>query len=551
MNRQILQNRYGVLALLGQGGMGAVYKARDLRLNTFVAIKELLPPPGLAPEMLTRLRAQFAQEANVLARLNHPHLVTVNDYFEEGGKSYLVMRFVDGVSLADCIAREGTIPEAQVLIWATQILDALAYCHAQRVLHRDVKPQNIIIRPDGCAVLVDFGLVKLWNPADPQTRTAIRGAGTPEYAPPEQYSQRGGHTDPRSDIYSLGATLYHALVGRAPLSVTDRMAFPQQFKTPQQLNGLITANTDQVIQRAMALPQDARWSSAAAMATVLRGTVPSGLAVTPTSPAPRRVSLWFWGAGATVVLVVLAIGSSLLGRASAPASSATTMPEPTRLVASEATSTRAATPDLSPTAELLVPPHTATFTTEPTANSTVMAEPTASPTVAPTFTSAPTETPAATVTPSCPTVQGPFAVMWDQEQSRLGCARGDAFGGLIAEETFERGKMFWREPIDTAQALVLFNNGTWRIFTHTPYVEGSPEFSCVDANTPAQCPPTPKRGFGMMWCDIAEIRNGLGNALDCERGYQGSMQQFELGSALRTDTGQVYVFYSDGSWRRW
>ncbi|MBN2405762.1 MAG: hypothetical protein JXE06_09300, partial [Coriobacteriia bacterium] len=111
--------------------------------------------------------------------------------------------------------------------------------------------------------------------------------------------------------------------------------------------------------------------------------------------------------------------------------------------------------------------------------------------------------------------------------------------------------MFWREPIDTAQALVLFSNGGWRIFKHAPYVEGSPEFPCADANTPAQCPPTPKRGFGTMWCDIPEIRSGLGRALDCERGYTGSLQLFERGSALRTDTGSIYVFYADGQWERW
>jgi hypothetical protein len=120
----------------------------------------------------------------------------------------------------------------------------------------------------------------------------------------------------------------------------------------------------------------------------------------------------------------------------------------------------------------------------------------------------------------------------------------------MAEENFEGGKMFWREPIDYAQALVLFNNGTWRIFEHSPYVEGSPEFTCPDENTPPVCPPTPKRGFGMMWCNIPEIRRGLGRAIDCERGYQGVMQQFERGFMLQTDSGSVYVFYADSRWER-
>jgi hypothetical protein len=108
--------------------------------------------------------------------------------------------------------------------------------------------------------------------------------------------------------------------------------------------------------------------------------------------------------------------------------------------------------------------------------------------------------------------------------------------------------MFWREPLDSSQVLVLYSNGTWKLYGHPPFVEGGPEFACVDANTPAQSPPTPKRGFGAAWCDIPEIRGGLGNAIDAEHDYQGDMQSFNQGFALRTDTGTVYVFYTDGRW---
>ena len=243
---QLLQNRYRIVKMLGQGGMGAVYRAWDTRLNIPVAVKELVPQPGLDAPMLSRLRQQFTQEAQTLARLDHPHLVTVSDYFEEGGKSYLVMKYVEGEELAERIERAGAIDEAQVRTWAEQLLAALAYAHKQGVLHRDVKPQNVVITPEGGAVLVDFGLVKLWDPDDPRTRTAIRGAGTPEYAPPEQYSQHAGHTEPRSDIYSLGATLYHALTGQAPPSATDRMAYPQSFQPPRALDRRIGAWMDEV-----------------------------------------------------------------------------------------------------------------------------------------------------------------------------------------------------------------------------------------------------------------------------------------------------------------
>ena len=183
----ILQNRYRIVSLLGQGGMGAVYRAWDMRLNVPVALKEMVPQPGLDSQTLAQLRQQFQQEANILARLNHPHLVRVTDFFEEENNAYLVMDFVEGESLADRIARQGALPETEVLSWAGQLLDALSYCHARGVIHRDIKPQNVVIRPDGRAVLVDFGLVKLWDPSDPRTRTVMRGMGTPEYAPPEQY----------------------------------------------------------------------------------------------------------------------------------------------------------------------------------------------------------------------------------------------------------------------------------------------------------------------------------------------------------------------------
>ncbi len=358
---ETLQNRYQIVDLLGQGGMGAVYRARDTRLRISIAIKELLPQPGLDAETLSHLRGQFEQEAQILARLDHPHLVNVTDYFDEGGRAYLVMKFIEGESLADYIAREGALPEAQVLTWAGQILEALTYCHAQRILHRDIKPQNIVIQPDGSAVLVDFGLVKLWDPADPRTRTAIRGAGTPEYAPPEQYSGQGGHTDPRSDLYSLGATLYQALTGQVPPAVTDRMAFPQRFKTPRELNGRVSPETDGVIQRAMALPIDERWASAGQMAAAL----PVGSAVDPgrpEQPAPRRRGLpvWIWGGGALLLLALLALGAlatGLLGGGGTP----TAVAGVTRSDLDASSVTPKATPVVAESATPTVEPPTATL----------------------------------------------------------------------------------------------------------------------------------------------------------------------------------------------
>ena len=297
----VLQNRYRVVSLLGQGGMGAVYRAWDLRLEVPVALKEQLPQPGLDAGMLAQLRQQFKQEAVTLARLSHPHLVRVTDFFEERGNAYLVMEFLEGESLADRIAREGRLPEAQVLAWAQQLLDALVYCHGQGIVHRDIKPQNILLRPDGRAVLVDFGLVKLWNPNDPQTRTALRGMGTPEYAPPEQYGQRGQTTDPRSDLYSLGATLYHALTGQAPPTASDRIADPELFHPVRTLNPQVSATTDAALLRALEPARQKRWSTASEMASAFESEITVPVSPRPTAPPPQSASARSGGSGTAVM----------------------------------------------------------------------------------------------------------------------------------------------------------------------------------------------------------------------------------------------------------
>ncbi len=282
---KVLQERYRIVTPLGQGGMGAVYRAWDLRLKVPVAVKEMQPQPGLDAAMLEGLRHQFEQEAAILARLSHANLVRVTDYFEEAGFAYLVMGYVDGQSLADVIAQQGAQPEARVIGWAQQLLDALDYCHDQGVVHRDIKPQNIIIKSDGRVVLVDFGLVKLWDPTDPRTKTVMRGMGTPEYAPPEQYGASADHTGPPSDIYSVGATLYHALTGQAPPTATERMALPEKFAPLSRLVPSINPQTERVVMRALSLPQADRWHSARAMKVALTsGGVREERAAPPAPP---------------------------------------------------------------------------------------------------------------------------------------------------------------------------------------------------------------------------------------------------------------------------
>jgi serine/threonine protein kinase len=249
----ILQNRYRVGSLLNRGGMANIYRGWHLTLSIPIAIKEMMPPSNISPHKLMELREQFRQEAALLARLEHPNLVDVLDFFRQGNSLYLIMDLVQGESLTDRIEREGALPQKQVLKLAYQLLDALQYCHEQGVIHRDVKPSNIIIQPDGHPILVDFGLVKLWDPDKPDTEPGLQGIGTPEYAPPEQYGMQPGHTDPRSDIYGLGATLYHALTGQAPMTAADRTAAVSPFEPPHTLNPNVSSEVSAVIAKSLSL----------------------------------------------------------------------------------------------------------------------------------------------------------------------------------------------------------------------------------------------------------------------------------------------------------
>lgn len=282
---QILNNRYRILEPLGRGGMGSVFKGRDDTLNRFVAIKELRTDPGSSPQVRAQVQQQFLQEAQVLANMHHPCLPRVTDFFMADGNEYLVMDFVDGQSLSSLQAqREGKpFEEAQVLGWARQLLDALAYCHARGVIHRDIKPHNLILTPDGRIVLVDFGLAKLVGPnQDQQTKAVLRGLGTPEYAPPEQYESTAGHTDPRSDIYAVGATLYHLLTGAPPPTAAQRMARPNIFVLPSTWHSTISPATQAAVLRALRIPQVERFGSVGDMQAAL---FPAGTSLFGLPPA--------------------------------------------------------------------------------------------------------------------------------------------------------------------------------------------------------------------------------------------------------------------------
>ncbi len=261
----VLHARYRILAPIGQGGMGAVYRAADLRLEGRIcAVKEILTAPDLPPELQAQAQQQFYREASILARLDHPNLPKVSDYFTEGGREYLVMDYVAGPDLRQVLEearRAGQmLEEERVLGWAMQLCDALSYLHSQDppILHRDIKPSNIKETARGFIKLVDFGLVKLLTPDDARTITVLQGRGTVAYTPLEQYGGDTGHTDPRSDIYALGATLYHLLTGQPPADARERFLRPESLIPPRTLNPRISPTTERAILAAMAMHPDDR-----------------------------------------------------------------------------------------------------------------------------------------------------------------------------------------------------------------------------------------------------------------------------------------------------
>ena len=267
----ILQGRYRIVRQLGQGGMGAVYEAIDQRLDTTVALKETL----FSDE---RLRKQFEREARLLARLHHPALPRVSDHFSEADGQFLVMQFIPGDDLSEMMTRKrAPFPANQVLTWADQLLDALDYLHTQdpQIVHRDIKPQNLKLTSRGQIILLDFGLAKGQAGEISRVTTAASIFGyTPNYAPLEQIQGLG--TDTRSDLYSLGATLYHLLTGVKPPDALTRAAAvvngqPDPLVKPSEANASIAPQVDDVLVKAMAQNRDQRYSTAVDMRNALHG----------------------------------------------------------------------------------------------------------------------------------------------------------------------------------------------------------------------------------------------------------------------------------------
>lgn len=274
----VLRDRYRLTTVVGQGGMGNVYRAEDLRLpGRLCAIKEVRPDPHLTPELRTQAHQQFLQEASILAQLDHPNLPKVSDFFSDDNRDYLVMDYVPGSDLRQLLAESHALgqnlEQGTVLAWARQIVDALSYLHRQSppIVHRDIKPGNIKLTPDNRIKLVDFGLVKLLAPDDARTITVVQGRGTALYTPLEQYGGDSGHTDVRTDIYALGATLYHLLTDFPPPDAKTRFLNPRALRPPSQANARISPYVAEAVLWAMEMHPDDRPQSIEQFADALFG----------------------------------------------------------------------------------------------------------------------------------------------------------------------------------------------------------------------------------------------------------------------------------------
>ena len=273
---EVLRERYQIRERIGQGGAGSIYLADDLRLEgRLCALKEVEYDRLLPEKTRQEARGQFLREATILGRFDHSNLPKVSDFFSSGPRDYLVMDYVPGDDLRTIMfeaRRNHTfLSEQQVLGWARQLADALAYLHGQQppVVHRDIKPSNLKITPAGVLKLVDFGLVKIMAPDQEMTITVIQGLGTALYTPLEQYGSDEVHTDARSDIYSFGATFYHLLTNEPPVDARKRFIQPGSLVPPRQLNPSIAPRTEQALLWAMSLHPDDRPESIEALTRFL------------------------------------------------------------------------------------------------------------------------------------------------------------------------------------------------------------------------------------------------------------------------------------------
>lgn len=288
---KLLGGQYVIDKVLGQGGFGITYDGQDTRLGLRAAIKELfldgsqrrgtqvVPPGSVSTAEYAETKKRFLDEAKVLASFNDPGIVRVMNYFEENGTAYLVMEFLEGATLGSAIEKRGPVPPEVVLEIARSMAHTLDILHQRGLLHRDIKPDNIFLHKSGRIVLIDFGSVRTFQTGKTVSHTRLV---TPGYAPLEQYGN-AAKFGPYTDIYSLGATLYHALTGNMPPPATDLMLGtplpPLPASTPPQLK--------RAVEKMMSLRVEERPQNAQDLLAMLAAPAGAAAAPPPSNPQPK------------------------------------------------------------------------------------------------------------------------------------------------------------------------------------------------------------------------------------------------------------------------
>ena len=283
--------------LIGQGGMGAVYLAQQARPSRNVAVKVLLPNVSMNSKEYEAFLVRFRREADVIARLEHINIVPIYEYGEQEGLAYLVLPYLSGGSLRDLLAHRGSISLTETATYLDQASSALAYAHAHGVIHRDIKPNNLLIHNDGRLVLADFGIARIMQDTGKTIDSTLTSPsifiGTPNYMAPEMV--QGGPVDHRVDIYELGIVLFHMLSGRVPFTGDNPLALAvKHLQEPlprlHDTNSSIPPSVDTVIQKATAKRPEDRYMSALDLARDFRSAIVTPYATQMYTPpsAPVR-----------------------------------------------------------------------------------------------------------------------------------------------------------------------------------------------------------------------------------------------------------------------
>lgn len=309
----LCEGKYIIQKKIGEGGFGITYKATQKGLNRTVCIKEYFPIGKCAREtntqtifvpesnvnMFEKYRQAFVKEAKMLATLHHPNIVEVLDVFDENNTSYMVMSFIEGKSLQSIVEAQGRLPYPEVVNYIAQITNAIGYIHERHILHRDIKPDNIMITANYKAILIDFGSAREFEQDKTQIHTSMLTHG---YAPTEQYtanSRKGSYTD----IYAIGATMYFAVTGQVPLEAAARLTEP--MVAPQELNPDLPDEANRTILKAMQLKAENRHQTVQEFMDDLRNVKPSVLIDEEIGSEVSHKKLWIGLVAAGLIIVAL------------------------------------------------------------------------------------------------------------------------------------------------------------------------------------------------------------------------------------------------------